>query len=321
MRGYYLTIVVLLFWGRCFSQDPDIDPFETLMETLSNTHRWGAEDALGTLNFITPQKRLEAAQLIRTGKTLSLAFPLDTVQSHYNRNPLEHRFSKDDLWKGSVFNSDYYGLAYHGSMHSHIDGLTHITHQGKIYNGFSINTITERGAQRLGIENMQNGIVSRALIIDLPKLKGVDYIPSGTAIYAKDLQAFEQQFGVQIQTGDVLLLYTGRWIEWSENPHWEPFARAAGLHYSAMEYLYQKQIAVLGSDGINDVFPSPHPTQSAPVHKLALVAMGLPLLDNLNLEAVVKAAENEKRWAFFFVASPLIVNGGTGSPLNPLIVF
>jgi kynurenine formamidase len=321
MTRWIVLLYLVIGAGFGTAQTPEVDPFDQLMDRLSNTHRWGVNDSLGTLNYITPARRLAAVQNILEGTTLSLAFPLDTLKTSYNRNPLEHRFFKDDEWQGSLFNADYYGLAYHGSMHTHVDGLTHITHKGKIYNNYSTQTISTNGAERLGIENLQNGIVGRAVLIDLPLLKGVEYLPPGSPIYTEDLLAFEQKYGVVLQQGDILLLYTGRWIAWEKNPHWEPFARSAGLHYSAMTYLYNQQIAVLGSDGINDVFPSQHPTQSAPVHKLALVAMGMPLLDNLNLDALADEARKREQWTFFFMASPLIVNGGTGSPLNPLILF
>jgi kynurenine formamidase len=319
--GMFFGMLFFFHFALAYGQEKPAPNFTALMEQVSNWNQWGSTDQKGTLNYSTPELRKAALNEIKQGAVLSIAFPMDTTATAYNRNPLKHAFFKGDLWKGSEFNADAYEVAYHGSMHTHVDGLTHITHNGKLYNGYSTTTIAETGATKLGVEHWKNGIVGRAVLIDLPYIKNIEYLPSGTPIYAKDLQEFESKTGMRLQAGDIVLVYTGRWKEWATQPHWEPFSRLAGLHYSAMAYLHNKKVMVLGSDGINDVFPSGHPTESAPVHKLALVAMGMPLLDNLNLEAAVTAARKEKKWTFFFMASPLIVNGGTGSPLNPILMY
>ena len=317
----FFSILFLLQCGSLKGQQPTTVSFDLLMEQLSNWGKWGKADEKGTLNYSTPERRKAALKEVHLGATLSLAFPMDTTATGYNRNPLQHNFSKSDLWKGSEFNSDFYGVAYHGSMHTHVDGLTHITHNGQLYNGFSTATISDKGATKLGVEKWKEGIIGRAVLVDLPYLTGQNYLPSGTPIYAETLQAFEAKTGIKFQPGDILLLYTGRWKEWNTKPHWEPFSRLTGLHFTAMRYLHQKQIMVLGSDGINDVFPSGHPKESAPVHKLALVAMGMPLLDNLNLDEAAVVARKRQRWTFYFMASPLVVKGGTGAPINPILMY
>ena len=320
MRKIFLAVWTLAVSSAHAQTQPE-PSFRELMEDLSNTGRWGPADEKGTVNYIDAKKRLQALQLPKLGKTLSLSRVMDTVKTAVNRNPLEHRFSKGDRWKGDVFNSDYIGVDYHGSTHSHLDGLTHLTDSGLLYNGISAETVTERGATRLGIEQYRNGIVSRAVLFDLPLLRQVDYLPSGTAITTTDLIAFENRFGVQVQRGDVVLVRTGRWKELTEKGPWEPFERATGLHFAAMQWLHHRQVAVLGSDGINDVFPSGIPEEPAPVHKLALVAMGMPLLDNLDLDALAAVAQKVQQWTFLITINPLYIEGATGSPVNPIIFY
>ena len=316
-------IVLFLFLGSlhlCAQSSDDLQ-FNALMRSLSNSGRWGAADERGTLNFVDSETVLNALLLPKKGKTVSLSRVLDTVKTAVNRNPFEHRFSKGDTWKGDVFNSDYFGVDYHGASHSHLDGLTHITHNDSLYNGFPIATVTTKGATRLGVDTYKDGIVSRAVLIDLPLLYGRDYLPSGTPVMAADLLAFERKFQLRIQKGDILLIRTGRWQEVEQKGLWQPFERATGLHYTSMQLLYDRQVAVLGSDGINDVFPSGIPSEPAPIHKLALVAMGMPLLDNLDLDALSKVAQQEQQWHFLITLHPLYVLGASGSPINPIVVY
>lgn len=304
-----------------YGQSQEDLQFTHLMESLSNRSRWGAMDEKGTLNFIDAETVLKILLIPKEGKSLSLSRVLDTVKTAVNRNPFQHRFSKGDTWKGDVFNSDFFGVDYHGSTHSHLDGLTHITHNDSLYNGIPVTEVTSKGASRLGVDVYKDGIVGRAVLIDLPLLFGRDYIPSGTPIKKADLMAFEKKFHLQIQQGDILLIRTGRWEEVKQKGPWEPFERAAGLHFTTMQLLYDRKVALLGSDGVNDVFPSGIPSEPAPVHKLALVAMGMPLLDNLDLYALSKVAQQHNQWTFLMTINPLYVQGATGSPVNPIIIY
>lgn len=315
------VLVLFLSSVTLYGQSPEDTQFNELMEALSNSSRWGAMDELGTVNFIGSEAVIAALALPKKGKTVSLSRALDTVKTAENRNPFQHRFSKGDTWKGDVFNSDYFGVDYHGAIHSHLDGLTHITHNDSLYNGIPASTVTPNGATRLGVDTYKDGIVGRAVLVDLPLLFGKDYLPSGTPISSADLRAFEKKFQLRIQKGDLLLIRTGRWEELKQKGPWQPFERATGLHFTTMQLLYDRKVAVLGSDGINDVFPSSIPSEPAPVHKLALVAMGMPLMDNLDLDQLSKIAQHENRWTFLMTINPLYVEGATGSPVNPIIIY
>ena len=293
---------------------------EQWMSALSNWGRWGEEDQLGTLNLITPEKRRQAAALVAEGVSVSLAFDLAKEAGTNNEFPLEHslRVHEDD---GGVFAEDTYTIRYHGFAHSHVDALCHIFHQGKMYNGFPRSAVKPDGAEQLGVQTMKRGIFTRGVLVDIPWLKDVPYLEPGTAIRVEDLEAWEQKTGIRIASGDVLLVRTGLYQRRQEIGSWDFTQRAAGLHTAVVPWLKARDVATVGSDGTNEVFPSGIEGMPFPIHRLAVVALGMPLLDNLNLEDLAREAQARKRWTFLFVAAPLRVPGGTGSPLNPLALF
>jgi kynurenine formamidase len=168
---------------------------------------------------------------------------------------------------------------------------------------------------------MKDGIVSRGVLMDIARLKGVDYLDPGTPIYIEDLEAWERAAGLTVRSGDVLLVRGGRWARRAAEGPWSTSAGAAALHASAAAWLRERGVAVLGADYTSDVLPHGIQDVVMPVHQLTLVAMGMPLLDNLDLEEVARVAAREERWEFLFVAAPLRVTGGTGSPLNPVAIF
>jgi kynurenine formamidase len=136
-----------------------------------------------------------------------------------------------------------------------------------------------------------------------------------------DLEAWEKETGVTVGSGDVLLIRTGRWAKVAKDGQWDFLAKAAGSHASVAAWLKARDVAVIGCDGVSDVMPSGVEGLVNPLHELVLVALGMPILDNLDLEAVAAAAAARKRPTFLFVGAPLRVPGGTGSPMNPLAVF
>ncbi len=302
---------------------------EEWLQDLSNWGRWGSEDQLGTLNLITPEKRKQAAALVNEGiaVSLSLDIPKNAEQLQPNPyKPLKHKVYTGEH-NGQLFAFDEYGIDYHGWGISHIDAPSHIFYRGKMYNGFSqyLVTLTDRekpeqpvGAKKLGVETMANGIVSRGVLIDIPRLMEVSYLAPGTAITVEDITRWEKQIGIRVESGDVVIVRTGRWRHWCERGTLEGLA---GLHASVVKWAKNRDVAVLGSDGVNDVYPSGIPDMEFPLHLLALVGLGMPLIDNLDLERVADEAAMRNRWEFLFVASPLRVPGGTGSPINALAIF
>ncbi len=286
--------------------------------SLSNWGRWGERDQLGALNLITREKRVAAAGLVRTGRTVSCARALPTEPSADNPSPVVH------LMTGTAteqYGGDYFAIAPHGFATTHIDALCHIFHDGKLYNGYPIERVTAHGALELGIHELHDGVVSRGVLLDVPRALGVAYLAPGQPIYPDDLERAEHQGGVRVEEGDVLLVGTGRWTCRDERGPWDSRERLAGLDASCLPWLRERGVAALGSDGVSDVLPSRVEGVLLPIHTVAIVAMGLHLLDNLDLRRLAEACAEERRWAFQLAIAPLVLRRGTASPVNPIAVF
>ena len=287
-------------------------------KTLSNWGRFGPRDQLGTLNLITPEKRVAASRLVKSGRTVSASRPLPTQSSLENPNPVAHHMTgtATEGWGG-----DYFAIASHGFATSHIDALCHIFHEGKLHNGYPIETVTAHGALELGIHELGNGIVSRGVLLDVPRARGVPFLENGEPIFPEDLERAERDAGLRVEPGDVLLVRTGRWALRLARGPWDPRLSLAGLDASCLPWLHERGVAALGSDGVSDVVPSRVADVPMPIHTVAIVALGLHLIDNLELEPLAKACDAEKRWEFLLTLAPLVLLRGTASPVNPIALF
>lgn len=295
--------------------------FDALMQQISNWNRWGADDELGTLNLITARERKAAAALVTEGLTVSLALDLNKQVDPLNQNPFEHSVTRAEFG-GHQVAGDKYSVEYHGFAHSHMDGLPHFAHKGFFYNGVPYDAAEPTGALRLGIHNAGvNGVFTRGVLVDMPRHLGVEFLQPGTAITAADIEAWERSNNVRIGKGDVLLIRTGRWVKVAKDGQWNFLESAAGSQASLAAWLKKRDVAMIGCDGISDVMPSGVEGRLNPLHELVLVGLGMPILDNLDLEALGAKAAELKRPTFLYVGAPLRVPGGTGSPLNPLAVF
>lgn len=290
------------------------------MVSLSNWQRWGPDDELGSLNLITTQTRVAAASLVKAGVSVSMAHEVLTEAAADNNSPYEHVMtavgSSPGPWSG-----DSIGVTYHGYAHSHLDALCHRFHEGKMYNGYSESEVTSAGCGKLAITAFENGIFGRGILIDMAEFKGQEWLELGAAITDADLTAWEVDSGISIGSGDVVLVRTGRWARREALGPWNVAAESAGLHASAAQWFKDKNISLIGSDVALDVFPSRVEGYTHPVHLMFLVAMGTPIFDNLDLEAVASEAKRQNRWEFLFTTAPLKIEGGTGSPLNPIATF
>jgi kynurenine formamidase len=289
--------------------------FDEVFRQVSNWGRWGKDDQLGSVNLITPAKRKQALSAAKTGESVSLAHNPLTERAEDNASPFEHTMNRG-------FTTDTYRVSYHGYAHSHIDALCHFSYKDLTYNGFPKAEVnTEKGCAKLGIENLKNGIVTRAILIDIPRLKGVPYLEPGTAVYVEDLEAWEKKAGVKISSGDAILLRTGRWARRAKIGPWNVGQNEAGFHASVVPWLKMRGVALVGSDDAQDVVPAMVEGVNLPVHTLLIAALGINLLDNQDLEAVAETAARLGRWEFMLTVAPVPVTGGTGFPINALATF
>jgi kynurenine formamidase len=219
------------------------------------------------------------------------------------------------------YGGDYFAIAPHGFATSHIDALCHIFHEGKLYNGYPIERVTAHGALDLGIHELKDGVVGRGVLLDVPRSRGVAYLEPGEAIFPDDLERAEAECGVRVEEGDLLLVQTGRWDCRDERGPWDVREGLAGLDASCLPWLRERGVAALGSDGVSDVMPSRVEGVALPIHTVAIVAMGLHLLDNLELRPLARACAEEGRWDFLLTVAPLVLRRGTASPVNPIALF
>lgn len=295
---------------------------ERQVDELSNWGRWGKDDQLGALNLITPEKRIQAAQLVKKGISVSLARDVEKAEALDNPSPFKHEMLKIGRGMEGPWATDNLSVDYHGFAHTHMDSLCHLFYRGKLYNGFSRETVGPTGAEVLAIRNVKQGILTRGILFDIPVLRGVRFLEPGTPIYPEDLDAWEKQAGVRVSSGDVIFIRTGRWARRELTGPWSVDKDgAAGLHASCAKWLKDRDVAMLGSDGASDVIPSGIDGIDFPVHLLTLHAMGVHIFDNCDLEDLSGTAEKLDQWEFLLTASPLAVTGGTGSPLNPIATF
>jgi kynurenine formamidase len=295
---------------------------EGWMTELSNWGRWGKQDQMGAVNLITPAKRKQAASLVKDGVSVSLARNIETEKAADNDSPFVHKMTSTGKTPlDGTYSMDMISVSYHGWAHSHMDSLCHMFYKGKMYNGYSQEDVTSQGATKLAVTNFKNGLLSRGILMDIPRLKGVAYLEPGTAIYSEDLDAWEKKAGVKVSSGDIVLIRTGRWAARDSKGPWNISSKAAGLHASCAKWLKARDVAILGSDGASDVMPSGVTGVTQPIHQLVIIAMGMPIFDNLDLEAVSAEAGKRQRWEFHLSAAPLAITGGTGSPFNPIATF
>ena len=304
----------------------DETEFRRAMQEVSNWGRWGADDELGASNLITPDKRKKAAALVREGLSVSLAH--DVIQedapdagSRLDRVVL-------NVSAGGAADRYQYTGTYHGAIHSHLDAVDcHVMFEGKGYNGRSMEDIkAASGCPKGSILAQKNGIFTRGILFDATLLPGKatpqGWLEPGTAVYAQDLEALEKIEHLKVSPGDVILLYTGRWKRRAALGPWKTADGFAGYQADVAYFMKDRGVSFIAHDAWNDVAPNGFPPSvGLPIHRLALVALGVSIFDNLDLEEAAQVAKRLNRWEFLFTAAPLRIEKGMGSPLNPIATF
>jgi kynurenine formamidase len=297
-----------------------------MFESLSNWGRWGADDKLGTLNLITPEVTKAAASLVRHGRTVSLARTISPKYAPDNTNPPLHFMivsGESAPAQGHGASADWYGMACHGHSMTHLDSLCHLFWNGKMYNGRPASRVGQAtGAMDGSIEDAGGGVMTRGVLLDLPCALGVPYLEPGHHITPDELESAEVMAGVQVRSGDAVLIRTGRDVDRAQRgPHLPDEHGCAGLSASCLPWIRERGIALLVSDVAHDAMPSLYHRLDGPIHSVGIVAMGLWLLDNAYLDALAAATAEASQWEFLFALGPLKLKRGTGSPVNPLAVI
>jgi kynurenine formamidase len=290
--------------------------FQRMMGDLSNWNRWGKDDQKGAINLITDAKRKAATGLVKSGVSVSMSHSPLTEKTVDNPSPFElTMLGRPGLSVGL----DSWKISHHGYTFSHLDALCHYTFEGKMYNGYAASEVTTTGCMKDGVDQMREGILTRGILIDIPRLKGVPYLEAPTAITKADVEAWLKKVNIKLTPGDAIFVRTGRWGKRAAVGPFSIQGNSAGLLISAGPLL--KDVSLAGSDVGMDVAPSAVEGQGTPVHTFLLVALGVPIMDNADLEAVADTAARLNRWEFMVSVNPIAVTGGTGGLVNAVATF
>jgi kynurenine formamidase len=298
--------------------------FRELYDRLRGQVPWPPEDRRGALNYITPAEVLAAVGEVRLGRPVGLAAPVVSQVTPDNPSPARHPMTgtaDDAAPTGLSFATDRVEMNVHGNADSHIDALCHVIYDGHLYNGVPAGAVTSHGAMELSIEVARSGITGRGVLLDIPRVRGVPWLEPGDHVTPDDLVRAEEAQHVRVGRGDVLLVRVGHRRRRSELGPWDAARARAGLHPAAMQFVADRQVAVLGSDGNSDAAGNPADQVEFPVHVLAINALGVHLLDYLEFAELVPACEQAGRWSFLCVLAPLRLHAGTGSPINPIAIL
>jgi kynurenine formamidase len=295
-----------------------------LLHGRANWGRWGDDDQVGALNLVTAAKRVEAAGLVRSGRALSLSHPVPTAPSDKVRRPAQHHTMTAPRGAGGIA-TDYYGLEYHGVSTTHLDALCHAWDDQGMWQGRDPRAeLTPRGSRWGGVEHWRHGILTRGVLLDVPRFRGQPFVTHEEPVRGGELAEVAAAQGVTVTPGDAVLVYSGRDAWDAANPPWgtettpDGAPRRPGLHASCLAFLRDHDCAVLGWDML-DAAPNPWGLPWA-VHA-AIFAYGMALIDNCALSGLSAACAEEGRYDFMLTVAPLVVPGGTGSPANPLATF
>jgi kynurenine formamidase len=288
---------------------PDISSREAAQAMYAerrNWGRWGADDQLGAVNLLTREKRANAAALVTTGRTVSLSRVFEPEQ-HFVQ------LSRD---RGFVV--DYYGFMYHGLAVTHVDALCHVWDEHGLWNGRNPDKeLDTRGAQFGDITAFADGLITRGVLLDVPRHRGQPYVTLQSPVHGNELEAVARAERVELRPGDALLVYSGREAFERSGGTYGGSARP-GLHVSCAQFIRDRDVAVLGWDML-DAQPDALGLRWG-VHGV-IPSFGVALLDNALLEPLATACAEERRYEFMFIALPLKVARGTGSPVNPIAIF
>lgn len=323
--------------------------WRAVADRVRNWGRWGKDDQLGTLNYISQEKVVEAARLVRRGKTipLGIAFNSDGPWSAhgFRRNPI-HVMTVDggDMelarhltgWGGSTeaemvylytggpmrFNDDYIIMPLQAG--TQWDALSHVYYDGQLYNGYPASAVTSFGATRDSIDQVaaRGAVVSRGVLLDVARHRGVKHLPPNTPVFPEELEEVAKAEGVSVGTGDVLLVRTGWWANFLETKNGEAWIRGSpGLSWRCAEWLHERQVAAVACDNIAvEVSPSEIEGVFLVFHLIAIRDMGMMLGEMWNLEVLGEDCAADGVYEFLLVAQPLNITGAVGSPLNPIAV-
>ena len=310
---------------------PSEEEVLSYFKKFSNWGRWGAEDQLGAPNLITPAVTKRAIDLVEDGLRITMSRTVSFEPSADAPSPPVHfmvesgeGWASGDKISSRAFPAatDYFGMIFHGYTVTHVDSLSHFFWEGKTYNGFPAHMVsTSMGATFGSVEEAKDGMIARGVLVDVPMIRGIDWVERGEGVMIDDILAAEERCGFKVEEGDILLVRTGQLHRRNVEGAVDRAAGSAACQASCLPLFYERGISMLGSDTGNDVNPPQYDKVPSPIHQVSITAMGVWILDNANLEEVAEECKKRNRWEFMVSMGPLRLHNTTGSPVNPIAVF
>ena len=317
----------------------DIGTVRELADRYGNWGRWGPDDERGTLNHVRPQDVVSAAGEIRDGTVISLALPFDEngpQQGLLRRfNPMHLMLrSGSDVVTGTA-ERDYFGgdSKYFGAADDLVimplqsgtqwDALGHVMFEGHLYNGYPATDVSSRGARRNDVRAGSEGLTGRGVLLDLPRVLGVDWLDAGQSIGDEELDACLREQDVEVGRGDHLFVRTGWMRRVRDRGSWDDYCGgpAPGLGIESVDWLAEREVAAVASDTWStEVRPNQTPDVNQPLHLILIVHLGLWIGEIFDLEELARQCAADGRYSFFFCGPPLPFTGAVGSPLNPIAI-
>ncbi len=286
----------------------------------TNWSRWGDKSSAGAINLITSEKRLEAISLVKTGRVVSLSRPLPVTPAGDNPRPAQHYMHKEERPFNGGAAMDYYGVFYHGTATTHIDALCHVWNEDGMWEGKTPDEVIKYGGANFGtVDEWKEGILTRGVLLDVPKHRRKPYVTLAEPVHGWELEDVAEEQGTEIKPGDAVFVYSGRDKYAADNEgRWNTPQGRPGLHASCLPFVKTNDISILGWDMMDS---SPNEYQVPWTVHGVIFAYGVALVDNAYLEPLSKVCAEEESYEFMLTINPLYVEGGTGSPANPIAVF
>ena len=300
--------------------------FREIGARLRNWGRWGDTDERGTVNLITPERVVAASGLVKRGAIFDLGIPFDSKGpqpggGRINPVRLMSETGADQEFPGAFhYADDYVFMPLQAA--SQWDGLAHVYYDDQLYNGFPASDVGPHGAKHCSIDKLAKGIVGRGVLLDIARLRGVEWLEAGTVISPDDLDAAAARQGVEVKPGDILLFRTGWRTKFVREGDATAFmAGEPGLGLACCQWIHDHEIAAVASDNwAIEVLPGEIDTELLPVHMVLIRDMGVTLGEILDLDELAADCESDGVWEFFLTAPPIKFTAAVGSPINPLAI-
>lgn len=291
--------------------------YDAIAARVSNWGRWGTEDELGTLHFLTDECRRAGAALVQDGVVVSCGQDIDLGPRVDSPRPSMHTpfWVREELHGAAL---EVLTLEPHGYVMTHLDALNHMNYRGRMYNDRPVEPYVEDGLDVCSVMRATDGISGRAVLIDLPPVLGRPWMEPAEIATFDDVQRAIERQGVEVRRGDIVLIRTGRVGRARERGIVHPDEGLPGIALDCADWVHDTEMASIITDAGIDPQPSEVEDVRVPWHVLTLVMMGMPITDNADLEQLAQECERRRRWEFFLVLSPLRVPRANSSPVNPL---